>query len=142
MAAAGSVIKQRRHDADGEEWTFTWQADASGDVTEGGTTGKGVFSANGYLYSMIFSPGAAAADSYDVKLLDEDGIDVLRNQGAGQVNAAGLTYDNKYRSNFLDVDGKFMYFHNQKLTFVIDDGGNLGAGTVKIKFVRSVMDEV
>jgi hypothetical protein len=136
MAAVGTVTKQRRHDADGTIWTLSWTANGSGAVAEGGTTGKGIFSAVGYLYSVEFEPGTAA-DNYDVTLLDPDGLDVLRGNGANQENAAGNTYDTKYRS-FTGVDGNYLYFNNVNLTLTISGGGDGGTGTIQFKFVRAI----
>lgn len=147
MAAAGSVIRTRRHSSDGTEYIFDWTADASGDVAEGGTTGKGAFTAHGFLHSMIFEPGSGASDLYDLTLLDDGAgasaaIDVLRGQGLNQKSAANNTYDTKYRSNFLNVDGNYMWFDNQKLVLTIANGGNLGSGRIRIKFSRTITDEV
>ena len=141
MAAAGTVTRQSRRSSDGFEITFTWTADASGDVADGGTTGKGVFTAIGYLYSMTFIPGTAA-DNYDLTLLDSEDIDVLRGQGLNQQQTTDQTYDTKYRSNFLDVDGKYLFFNNENLTFTIANGGNGGTGVVKIKFTRTASSEL
>jgi len=136
MAAAGSATKQRRHDNDGYTVTINWTADASGDVAEKGTTGKCIFSAVGYLYSIEFNPGTAA-NEYNLSLLDEDGVDVLRGEGADQPNAAGLTYDTKYRS-FTGVDGNYLKFVGENLTPTISAGGNGGTGEIKFKIVRAI----
>ena len=123
--------------------TLNWTADSSGDMTEGGTTGKAIFTAHGYLTNIQYIPGATdPTDEYDVTLLDSDGIDVLRGQGLNQQNAAGQTYDTKYRSNVLNVDGGYLWFMNENLTLTVDNAGNLGTGTVKIKFSRTATSEV
>jgi hypothetical protein len=136
MAAAGSATKKRRHDRDGCTWTINWTADASGNVAEKGTTGKCIFSAVGYLYGVEFNPGTAA-NQYNLTLLDEDGVDVLRGEAIDQPNAAGLTYDTKYRS-FTGVDGNFLKFNGENLTPTISDGGDGGTGEIKFKFSRAI----
>lgn len=136
MAVAGTVTKKIRRSHDGYEVEFAWVADASGDVAEGGTTGKGVFSANGYFVGIEWIPGTAD-NLYDVTLLD-GALDVLRGLGADQANTAGNTYDTRYRSNApRDVDGAYQYFFNKNLTLTIANGGNLGTGTIRFKFDRS-----
>lgn len=136
MAAAGSVIKTRHTSKEGYEIHMAWTADASGDVAEGGTTGKGIFTAHGYLHSYYTVPGATASDNYDITLLDDEDIDVLRNQGLNQQQTGDQTYDTKYRSNNLNVDGNYLYFHNQNLTLTIANAGNATTGIVVFKFVR------
>jgi len=138
MAAAGSAIRTTQRSNDGMQVTIAWTADASGDMAEGGTTGKATFTAHGFLHSIQYEPGTAA-DSYDVTLLDADDIDVLRGSGANQPEAASATYDTKYRSNFTNVDGNYIWFFGEPLTLTIANGGNLGAGTIKIKFSRTMV---
>lgn len=136
MAAVGTVTKKIRRSYDGYEVELAWVADASGDCTEGGTTGKGIFTANGYFVAVEWVPGTAA-DNYDVTLLDGT-IDVLRGMGADQENTAGNTYDTRYRSNApRDVDGAYQYFFNKNLTLTVDNAGNAGTGTIRFKFSRS-----
>jgi hypothetical protein len=106
-------------------------------MAEGGTTGKAVFTAHGFLHSYYTIPDAGAADNYDITLLDSDGIDVLRGQGLNQQQTGDQTYDTKYRSNVLNVDNNYLYFHNQNLTLTIAGGGNLGSGVIYLKFTRS-----
>lgn len=137
MAVAGSCTREIHRSDDGMQVVLAWTADASGDMAEGGATGKATFSGHGYLHSMVFVPGTAA-DEYDVTLLDDASIDVLRGQGANQQNTAGNTYDTKYRSNFLNVDGNYLWFFNDLLTLTIANGGNLGTGTIKINFTRAM----
>ena len=143
MAAVGSCTRTTRRSADGHVITLNWTADSSGDMTTGGTTGKAIFTAQGYLTHYQCSPGTTdPSDNYDVTLLDSDGLDVLRGQAVDQQNAAGQTYDTKYRSNTMNVDGGYLWFLNENLTLTIDNAGNLGTGTVKFYFSRSVTDEV
>ena len=143
MAAVGSCTRTTRRSADGHVITLNWTADSSGDMTEGGTTGKAVFTAHGYLTHYQCSPGATdPTDDYDVTLLDSDGLDVTRGQMLNQQNAAGQTYDTKYRSNTLNVDGGYLWFLNENLTLTVDNAGELGQGIVKFYFSRSVTDEV
>lgn len=138
MAAAGTVVKTRRTSDDGYEVQLDWTADASGDVAEGGTTGKGIFTANGYFRAVQYDPGTAT-DFYNVTLLDGDSIDVLRGLGTNQRSSANNTYDTKYRSDApRDADGQWQYFFNQNLTLTIADGGNGGTGTIKFKFSRTI----
>lgn len=137
MAVAGTVSRTTRRSAEGMVITFTWTADASGDLTEGGTTGKGIFTAHGYLERIVYD-GGTASDDYDLTLLDSDSIDVLRGQGLNQQQDADQTYDTKYRSNLLGVDGKYLRFDNENLTFTIDNGGNLGTGVTKLYFTRTI----
>ena len=136
MAVAGTVTKKIRRSYDGYEVELAWVANADGNVAEGGTTGKGIFTANGYFVAVEWVPGTAA-DEYDVTLLDGT-LDVLRGLGANQENTAGNTYDTRYRSNApRDVDGAFQYFFNKNLVLTIANGGNLGTGTIRFKFSRS-----
>lgn len=137
MAVAGSCTKTYHRSFDGHEVVLVWTADASGDMSDGGSTGKAIFSANGYLQGFYTIPDAGAADNYDITLLDSDGIDVLRGQGLNQQQTGDQTYDTKYRNNVLSVDGNYLFFHNQNLTFTIANGGNLGSGTVVFKFTRT-----
>ena len=50
MAVAGTVTKKIRRSYDGYEVELAWVANADGNVAEGGTTGKGIFTANGYSF--------------------------------------------------------------------------------------------
>jgi len=131
MAVAGSVTKSIERCFDGYEVLWNWTADAAGAVTE---TGK--ITANGYLVGVVYSPGTAA-DDYDVTLLDSGSKDIMRGLGANQQNAAGNTYDTKYRSNIKDVDGGYFFFVNEQLTPTIANGGNGGTGTITFKFSRN-----
>ena len=143
MAAVGSCTRTTRRSADGMVITLNWTADSSGDMTLGGTTGKATFTAHGYLTHYRCLPGTTdPSDNYDVTLLDSDSIDVTRGQMVDQQNAAGQTYDTKYRSNLLNVDGGYLWFMNENLTLTIDNAGNLGTGTVILRFSRSITDEV
>ena len=104
MAVAGSVVQSRRRSYDGIAVKIDWTANAAGAVTEVGT-----FTGNGYLVEVVYEPGTAD-NLYDVTLLDSGSKDVLRGLGANQPNAAGNTYDTKYRSNIRDVDGSYFFF--------------------------------
>lgn len=137
MAAVGTVVKTVQRSADGYQVTLAWTADSSGDVAEGGTTGKGIFTANGYFVGIEWEPGTAA-DNYDVTLLDDEDIDVLRGLGVNQEQTGDNTYDTKYRTNApRDVDGAWQYFFNKNLVLTIAGGGNLGTGTIRFKFSRA-----
>lgn len=127
---AGSATATKRRSADGMKVTWAWTADASGDVSSEGT-----FSADGYLVQVDFIPGTAA-DDYDVTLLDSEDKDILRGDGANQQNAAGNTYDTKYRM-FTMVDGNYFFGISDSLTPTIANGGNLGTGTIVFKFSRT-----
>lgn len=138
MAAAGTVTKKRYTSADGYMVEFAWTSDASGDVAEGGTTGKGVFTANGYFVGIEWEPGTAS-DNYDVTLLDDEDIDVLRGLGANQQQTGDQTYDTKYRTDApRDVDGAWQYFFNKNLTLTVANGGNAATGTIRFKFSRAI----
>ena len=137
MAAAGTVVKTIQRAAGGMQVTLAWTANASGSVAEGGTTGKGVFSANGYLVGVEYE-AVTADDLYDVTLLDSGSKDVLRGLGANKPSAANTTYDNKYRSDVRDVDGAWLYFFNKNLTLTIANGGNLGTGIIRLKFADAL----
>lgn len=136
MAAAGTVLKQRRHSFDGYEVTMTWTSSSGGAVAEGGTTGKGYLSANGYLVEYIATATTGVTDLYDITLLDDEGFDVLRGQGLNQAQDASETYDTKYRTAVLAVDGGFMMFTNQRLCLTVANAGNAQTGTVTFKFSR------
>ena len=143
MAAVGTVTRSTKRSSDGMAITFNWTSDSSGDMKEGGTTGKGIFTAHGYITNIIYSPGATdPSDNYDVTLLDSDSLDVLRGQGVDQQNAAGQTYDTKYRSNVLNVDGNYLWFMNENLTLTVANAGDTKTGTVVIYFSRSVTDNL
>ena len=131
MAVAGSVTKSIERCFDGYEVHWNWTADAAGAVTE-----NSKITANGYLVGIVYNPGTAA-NAYDVTCLDSGSIDVMRGLGANQSNAAGLTYDTKYRSNIKDVDGGYFFFVNEQLTPTIANGGNLGTGSITFKFSRN-----
>lgn len=137
MAVAGSCTRTTHRSFDGYEVALVWTADASGDMSEGGTTGKAKFTANGYLQGYNTTPDAGAADEYDVTLIDADGKDVLRGQGLNQQQVSDQTYDTKYRNNVLSVDGNYLFFHSENLTLTVANGGNLGSGTIRFKFTRS-----
>lgn len=137
MAVAGSVVKTIRRSADGYEVQLDWTANSSGVVAEGGTTGKGIFTANGYFVGVEWS-ATTAADNYDVTLLDGT-IDVLRGLGANQQQSGDNTYDTKYRSDAVrDVDGAYQFFFNKNLVLTISGGGNLGTGTIRFKFSNAL----
>ena len=131
MAVGGSVVQSRRRSYDGIAVKIDWTANAAGAVTEVGT-----FTGNGYLVEVMYEPGTAD-NLYDVTLLDSGSKDVLRGLGANQPNAAGNTYDTKYRSNIRDVDGSYFFFINEPLTPTIANGGNLGTGSITFKFSRN-----
>ena len=137
MAVAGTVVKKRRHSYDGYEVEMTWTSDAAGAVSEGGSTGKGYLSANGYLVGMIPTATAGVSDDYDITLIDDEGFDALRSQGLNNQQAADESFNTKYRSNVLNVDGGYLFFINKRLCLTIANAGNVQTGTVTFQFSRT-----
>ena len=137
MAAAGTVVKKVRRSFDGYEVELSWTSNSSGAVAEGGTTGKGYFSANGYLIGWKPDSTTGVSDDYDVTLLDDSSIDVLRGQGLNQQQQADETYDTLYRSNVLNVDGNYLFFFNKRLCLTIANAGDTQSGKVTFFFSRS-----
>jgi hypothetical protein len=63
--------------------TFTWESDASGDVS-----GNAKLLPYGYIIRFDTDPDAdAPTDNYDITLLDSAGVDLLQGQGADRDTA-------------------------------------------------------
>ena len=106
---ASSQIETRSTSLPGDvdTWTIAWQSHTDGTYTNYNT----VWSVNGYVFTIVTDPGAAASctaagapwacctgsgagatctapgDDYDITLLDADGVDVLGGEGADRDTA-------------------------------------------------------
>ncbi len=86
--------------------TFTWTSATGGAVTQ-------AFFMDGAIVRMVTNPGATAPTTYNITLVDADGIDLLAGEGA-----------NRDTSNSEQVFPTNTPFHNGTVTFTIAAAGD------------------
>ena len=114
---------------------WTWVSDASGDVSGTNVTdpvsGKDIL-VHGTPLAVVFIPdtgGTTPADQYDVTILDADGADILRGQGADRAQTYSdtteqLTYGDATEPRTFD----------SILSLVVANAGNAKGGQIVMYF--------
>lgn len=88
MAAKGSCISSVHRNGRLQLLKWAWTADASGDVDENASGNIGFFCKRVFGFIVGFKVKyISAATGYDVTILDEQGMDVLKGLGADLVNS-------------------------------------------------------
>jgi hypothetical protein len=117
---AGTVATSY-HDIDGAQVIqFAWTGDAAG-AADGTSTQK--FAGRVIAYRETPSPTTAPTNLYDVRVLDEDGADVLNGQGAN-VAVPGTRHKT--------LEDKLGAVVNSTLTLEIRNSGNRKLGTTRL----------
>lgn len=136
MAGTVTIEKQSHGNTDFNrqpvtKWTFAWESDASGDADLNTQEAKLGF-VSGTIERVVFIPDGTDAPTtlYDVKINDEDGLDVLGGQGAD----LSATVANQVQPGIPLTDGTTTSVApvtvNNILDLVVSNAGNAKKGTV------------